>query len=73
LVSHDKVQSYTHPKIQSKVKGTGDMFAALLVSHLLHGKNLNSAVLTASSEVCDVLTEAEHFGLEEIGSLRALK
>jgi pyridoxine kinase len=49
------------------------MFAALLVSHLLHGKNLNSAILTASSEVCDVLTEAEHFGLEEIGSLRALK
>ncbi|CAI1874476.1 Pyridoxine kinase [Serratia grimesii] len=73
LVSRHEVQSYTHPKIQSKVKGTGDMFTALLVSHLLHGKNLNDAIVTASGEVCDVLAEAEHFGWEEIGSLRALK
>ncbi|CAI0877060.1 Pyridoxine kinase [Serratia liquefaciens] len=73
LVKHDEVQSYTHPRIQSKVKGTGDMFAALLVSHLLHGKSLDEAIVTAGGEVCDVLAEAEHFGLEEIGSLRALK
>lgn len=73
LVSQSLVQSYTHPKIQSKVKGTGDMFTALLVSHLLHGESLNDAILTASGEVCDVLVEAERFGWEEIGSLRALK
>ncbi|MDW5498348.1 pyridoxal kinase [Pseudomonas lundensis] len=73
LVSRSQVQSYTHSKIQSKVKGTGDMFTALLVSHLLHGTSLNDAILAASDEVCDVLVEAEHFGWEEIGSLRALK
>lgn len=73
LVSHNQVQSYTHPKIKSKVKGTGDMFTALLVSHLLHGRSLNDAIVTAGGEVCDVLAEAEHFGWEEIGSLRALR
>lgn len=73
LVSHNLVQSYTHPKIKSKVKGTGDMFTALLVSHLLHGRSLNDAIVTAGGEVCDVLAEAEHFGWEEIGSLRALR
>ncbi|MDT3250259.1 pyridoxal kinase [Serratia sp. root2] len=73
LVSRNQVQSYTHPKIKSRVKGTGDMFTALLVSHLLHGKSLNDAIVTASGEVCDVLAEAEHFGWEEIGSLRALR
>lgn len=73
LVSRNQVQSYTHPKIESKVKGTGDMFTALLVSHLLHGKSLNDAIVTAGGEVCDVLAEAERFGWEEIGSLRALR
>ncbi|MGB8665804.1 MAG: pyridoxal kinase, partial [Serratia inhibens] len=52
---------------------TGDMFTALLVSHLLHGKSLNDAIVTSGGEVCDVLAEAEHFGWEEIGSLRALR
>lgn len=51
LVKHDEVQSYTHPRIQSKVKGTGDMFAALLVSHLLHGKSLDEAIVTAGGSL----------------------
>jgi len=73
LVGRDRVQSYRHPKIASAVKGTGDMFTALLVSHLLLGESLNDAIVTASEEVCGVLAEAAHFGWEEIGSLRALK
>lgn len=72
LVSHNDVQSFCHPKRQSAVKGTGDLFTALLISYLLNGNSLREAVLAASSEVCEVLTEAERYGWEEIGSLRAL-
>ncbi|WP_061795186.1 PfkB family carbohydrate kinase [Serratia ficaria] len=73
LVSRDEVRSYSHPKIASAAKGTGDLFTALLVSHLLLGKSLSEAIAIAGDEVCEVLAEAAHFGWEEIGSLRALK
>lgn len=73
LVTRQETQCFTHPKVKSAVKGTGDLFAALLVSHLLHGAALDAAVVAAGGEVCDVLAEAAHFGWEEIGSLRALK
>ncbi|CAI2457762.1 Pyridoxine kinase [Serratia ficaria] len=73
LVSRDEVRSYSHPKIASAAKGTGDLFTALLVSHLLLGKSLSEAIAIAGDEVCEVLAEAAHFGWEEIGSLHALK
>ena len=72
LVTRQEAQCFTHPKVKSAVKGTGDLFTALLVSHLLHGAALDAAVVAAGGEVCDVLAEAAHFGWEEIGSLRAL-
>ncbi|HAT2905098.1 TPA: pyridoxal kinase [Serratia marcescens] len=73
LVTRQETRCFTHPKVKSAVKGTGDLFAALLVSHLLHGAALDAAVVAAGGEVCNVLAEAAHFGWEEIGSLRALQ
>lgn len=70
LVTASQVQSFTHAKINSAVKGTGDMFTALLISHLLQGDALSIAVPTASREVCAVLEEAARHGWQEIGSLR---
>ncbi len=61
---------FTHPKVKSAVKGTGDLFTALLVSHLLHGAALDAVAPPAAK--CATLAEAAHFGWEEIGSLRAL-
>lgn len=73
LVTTNEVQSFTHAKINSAVKGTGDMFTALLIGHLLQGDALSTAVPAASQEVCAVLEEAARHGWQEIGSLRALK
>ncbi|EFE94780.1 PfkB family carbohydrate kinase [Serratia odorifera] len=73
LVTPQETRSFTHPKINASVKGTGDLFTALLTSHLLAGENISSAVLSASAEVCKVLTDAALNGWEEIGSLRALQ
>ena len=44
LVTRQEAQCFTHPKVKSAVKGTGDLFTALLVSHLLHGAALDAAV-----------------------------
>lgn len=73
LVTANQVQSFTHTKINSAVKGTGDMFTALLIGHLLQGDKLSTAIPAASNEVCAVLEEAARHGWQEIGSLRALK
>jgi pyridoxine kinase len=73
LVTANDVQSFTHAKINSAAKGTGDMFTALLISHLLQGDPLSTAIPAASREVCSVLEEAARHGWQEIGSLRALK
>ena len=45
LVTRQEAQCFTHPKVKSAVKGTGDLFTALLVSHLLHGAALDAAVV----------------------------
>lgn len=47
LVTRQEAQCFTHPKVKSAVKGTGDLFTALLVSHLLHGTALDAAVVAA--------------------------
>lgn len=73
LVTADEAQSFTHAKIDSPVKGTGDMFTALLIAQLLQGEALNKAVPTAIHEVCAVLEDAARHGWQEIGHLRALK
>ncbi|WP_337261969.1 MULTISPECIES: PfkB family carbohydrate kinase [unclassified Serratia (in: enterobacteria)] len=72
LVTKSDAQSFTHAKIASAVKGTGDMFTALLVSHLLHGKPLSDAVVATGHEVCAVLTDTAQHSWQEIGSLQAL-
>ncbi|MFI8416260.1 PfkB family carbohydrate kinase [Serratia sp. NPDC078593] len=72
-VNQRESHSFTHPKIDAKVKGTGDMFTALLVSHLLADEDFSDAVSLASGEMCRILSDAALNGWEEIGSLRALE
>lgn len=73
LVTANETQQFTHSKIHAAVKGTGDMFTAVLISHLLQGESLSEAVPTASNEVCTVLEDAARYGWQEIGHLQALK
>lgn len=68
-VTADEVKAISHRKIDANVKGTGDMFTALLVSRLLAGEPAENAVYQAIDEVCAALTEAARYGWGEIGRL----
>lgn len=70
-VTAEEARSISHRKIDANVKGTGDMFTALLVSRLLAGEPAENAVYHAIEELCAALTEAARYGWGEIGRLSA--
>jgi len=55
-----------HPKIDCHCKGTGDLFSANLLSHLLKGDDLHRATAHAASHVVSILEHTQAAGCEEL-------
>ncbi len=56
----------SHPRVDCAAKGTGDLFAATLLAHLIMGADLHSAVHTASANVLHQLELTRQAGHQEL-------
>ena len=55
IVTHEGTESFRHQRIDSTVKGTGDLFSATLTARLLAGMSLHNAARVAADTVVQAL------------------
>ena len=55
VVTHDSSEAFRHPRVESSVKGTGDLFSATLTARLLAGMSLLNAARVAADTVVHAL------------------
>ena len=55
IVTHEGTESFRHQRIDSTVKGTGDLFSATLAARLLAGMSLHNAARVAADTVVQAL------------------
>ncbi|HRO26829.1 MAG TPA: PfkB family carbohydrate kinase, partial [Luteimonas sp.] len=71
-VSADLRETFVHPLVPHPVKGTGDLFAALLGGRLLDGTPLPDAVHRACDDVVATLRHVQAKGWQELALPREI-
>ena len=66
LVTHEGCERFEHPRVEHSVKGTGDLFAALIAARRARGVALSEAVRHAFADTVAVLHHVRKQGWQEL-------